>query len=74
MNYRDYYTYNSTHIEDCSNYCTRNLSSGGYTTWAPQRSLQTTGYTELEELPEVQANDEQEFQYFGWENDYSSKF
>ena len=38
MNYRDYYTYNSTHIEDCSNYCTRNQSSGDYTTWYPPQT------------------------------------
>ena len=102
MNYRDYYTYNSTHIEDCSNYCTRNQSSGDYTTWYPDvtgyprptrypntemvtgtNSWGTTRYAtwyarsdgkekETEDLPEVQANGQQEFQYFGWENNYRS--
>ena len=112
MKYRDYYTYNSTHIEDCSNYCKQTVSSGDYTTWYP---LQTTGYPrptrypntemvtgtnswrttwdpypdwpyarsdgkekesfkETEDLPEVQANGQQEFQYFGWENYDRSKF
>ena len=111
MNYRDYYTYNSTHIEDCSNYCTRNQSSGDYTTWYPDvtgyprptrypntemvtgtNSWRTTwdpypdwpyarsdgkekeSFKETEDLPEVQANGQQEFQYFGWENYDRSKF
>ena len=34
----NYYTNNSTHIEDCSNYCTRNQSSGDYTTWYPPQT------------------------------------
>ena len=115
MNYLDFYTYNSTHIEDCSNYCKRTLSSGNDTTWNP---LQTTGYPrpqptrptrypnteivtgtnswrttrgkpldpdipyarsdekekEKEDLSEVQSDSQQEFQYFGWENYYRSKF
>ena len=99
IDYQDYYTDNSTHIEDCSNYCKRTLSSGDNTTWYP---LQTTGYPrptrypnteitgtngttdwwytrssdkkeETEDLPEVQANGQQEFQYFGWENYRRSK-
>ena len=110
MKHREYYTYNSTHIEDCSNYCKQTVSSGEHATWYPP---QTTGYPrptrypnteivtgtnswrttwgptwgpgppyersddkakETEDLPEVQANGQQEFQYFGWANTYRSKF
>jgi len=103
IDYRDYYTYNSTHIEDCSNFCKRPLSSGDDITWTGSTPvwypLQTTGYPttwparypnteitgtsgttdwwysrssdkkkEAADLPEIQANGQQEFQYFGWEN------
>ena len=101
IKHNDYYTYNSTHIEDCSNYCKAFFSSGDYTTSNP-RPRTTTGYYDRTHRPrpeptqgprptpsattywyrrsldkdeeaEVQANGQQEFQYFGWENYGRSK-
>ena len=103
IKHNDYYTYNSTHIEDFSNYCKAFFPSGDYTTSYP-RPRTTTGYYDRTHPPgrtprptpsattywypkvdgnrrsfdkdeetEVQANGQQELQYFGWENYRRSK-